>query len=410
MTIFFLESLKQKKHITIFGSSKQGKTCLRKKYIRENKYITVHCGNITNLRGINEQILKQAGYEITLQQTKSSQTQFTGGFEAGVNIFVQAKFNASVTSNTDKSETSAPLNLDIRNTNDIIKALQKINFEKIILIEDFHYLNHDTQLEFVNSLKIYYDESHIKFIIVGVWLDENKIITLNGDLAGRVVSLNADKWDSESLKKVIERGCEILNIEFDDNLIDTIIEYSFDNIYIVQELCLRICKASGILRTYFSPYFRRSPTELEDYNGDIIEIDEGENNKFYIAENLAISDITKDIVNQHSGRYNKFIAQFVAHKEETKIVAKELIKMVVNSDVTTLQDGFYISNIIEKINKPIVDEVSLLPILNNIIEFQTGIKPMVLDFDKSIRRLSIVDREFIIWVSYADPTSLNKFL
>lgn len=58
-------NLNRDKHITIFGSSKQGKTCLRKHCLNENDYILVQCSNRWSLSDLNANILKRAGYELT---------------------------------------------------------------------------------------------------------------------------------------------------------------------------------------------------------------------------------------------------------------------------------------------------------------------------------------------------------
>lgn len=58
-------NLNRNKHITIFGSSKQGKTCLRKHCLNENQYILVQCSNRWSLSDLNANILKRAGYELT---------------------------------------------------------------------------------------------------------------------------------------------------------------------------------------------------------------------------------------------------------------------------------------------------------------------------------------------------------
>ncbi len=60
-----LFNLNRDKHITIFGSSKQGKTCLRKHCLNENDYILVQCSNRWSLSDLNANILKRAGYELT---------------------------------------------------------------------------------------------------------------------------------------------------------------------------------------------------------------------------------------------------------------------------------------------------------------------------------------------------------
>ena len=40
-----IDSLTSDKHLVIYGSSKQGKTCLRKHCLDENDYIIVTCSN-----------------------------------------------------------------------------------------------------------------------------------------------------------------------------------------------------------------------------------------------------------------------------------------------------------------------------------------------------------------------------
>lgn len=59
----FKNNLNRQKHITIFGSSKQGKTCLRKQCLKSEEYILVQCSNKWSLSDLNSNILKRAGYE-----------------------------------------------------------------------------------------------------------------------------------------------------------------------------------------------------------------------------------------------------------------------------------------------------------------------------------------------------------
>ena len=42
-------------------------------------------------------------------------------------------------------------------------------------------------------------QSNFTFIIVGVWLDENRLVQYNGDLTGRVLAVNADAWSRDEL-------------------------------------------------------------------------------------------------------------------------------------------------------------------------------------------------------------------
>src|SRR4051794_26154396 len=72
----FVSSLARDKHIVVFGSSKQGKTCLRKNTLRDDDYIVVTCSNKWNLSALHSAILKQAGYTVEQSTTKTAEGNF----------------------------------------------------------------------------------------------------------------------------------------------------------------------------------------------------------------------------------------------------------------------------------------------------------------------------------------------
>src|SRR5215813_3701987 len=66
-----VDNLTRDKHIIIYGSSKQGKTCLRKHCLQDDDYIHVQCQNTWDISKLNEQILKSAGCEVETSHSKS---------------------------------------------------------------------------------------------------------------------------------------------------------------------------------------------------------------------------------------------------------------------------------------------------------------------------------------------------
>lgn len=67
-----IQSLARGEHLVIFGSSKQGKTCLRKRNINEGKVVAVNCSNKWQLADLHSAILKQAGFELTQSTSKAT--------------------------------------------------------------------------------------------------------------------------------------------------------------------------------------------------------------------------------------------------------------------------------------------------------------------------------------------------
>ena len=127
--------------------------------------------------------------------------------------------------------------------------LKRIDFKKFVVLEDFHYLPQETQEQFAFALKTIHETSKITFIIVAVWREENRLIVHNGDLAGRVISVDVDTWTTADLLKVIAAGEVLLNVQFPDNFKYSLIDNSLNSVYIVQDCCYKACKQYGVSET-----------------------------------------------------------------------------------------------------------------------------------------------------------------
>lgn len=161
-------NLNRDKHITIFGSSKQGKTCLRKHCLNENDYILVQCSNRWSLSDLNANILKRAGYELT----ESTNVTYEGKAKVSASVkILDATLGGEAGGGATKNVTHRQLELDLSDVNDIIGALNEANFHQYIVLEDFHYLKSEVQKDFAIELKAFHESSKLCFIIVGVWLD-----------------------------------------------------------------------------------------------------------------------------------------------------------------------------------------------------------------------------------------------
>jgi hypothetical protein len=249
-----LDNLTRDKHVIIYGSSKQGKTCLRKHCLQEDDYIVVQCQNTWDIAKLNEQILKSAGCEVETSHSKSVdgktklQVKAKGGFKFfGVKSEIEGGSEGE--RGTSETVTQEPLQLDPGDPNDLARALKGIGFSKFVVLEDFHYLPQEVQEQFSFSLKTIHETSKITFIIVAVWREENRLIVYNGDLAGRVVSVDADSWSASDLMKVFAEGEALLNIEFPAAFKAELIQRSLNSVYILQNCCYKACRESGIVET-----------------------------------------------------------------------------------------------------------------------------------------------------------------
>ena len=390
----FVNSLTESKHIVIYGSSKQGKTSLRKYNLRADEYITITCSNTTTLSHLQSAILKEAGYTVEQSSTRtiSGESKINAHIRGGINIGVArigSDVGGEITSADGTAITEIALELDPSDTNDIIRALRDISFEKFIVIEDFHYLPIKTQEEFSFALKAFHENSSLTFIIVGVWLDENRLVQYNGDLTGRVLAVDADRWSAEQLREVIAKGEELLNIRINSDTAEAIVTSCFESVYIVQSACYQVCVDAGVYSTAAEPK--------------------------EIGAGADVTSIVQSIVNEQSARYEAFLNAFSEGFQETQLeMYRWLLLPILAASSTQLEAGLSWSTV-----KRLIDEHhpaspinagSLIQALKYVSSLQTTkkINPIIIDYDQTKKRLNVVDRGFLIWLNYQDRTSVRE--
>lgn len=390
----FVENLGRKKHIVVYGSSKQGKTSLRKYWLSEEDHVVISCLNTMSLFDLHSAILKRVGYKIEQSQSKTSSGTFKVNAEfkgsAKVPIVAQASGSASVDYERDNQKTTVHVNLelDLNDVNDVIAALKEISFNKYIVLEDFHYLPVTAQQNFSFSLKSFHENSEICFIVIGVWREKNRLIYYNGDLAGRVVSVDADAWSPDELQEVISAGESLLNISFDRTFLEDMINNAFDTVYLVQEACLAACQADGVHQTCATYMTVGTNSDAKSY--------------------------IKEVVASQAGRYTAFIQNFSEGFQKTELdMYKWLLRAVMSFEAETLEKGLRRGEVAAAIkqfhpNGENLNDGNITQSLQNTASLQVAknVRPIILDYDQTSKTLNVVDRSFLIWLAHQDRQQL----
>jgi hypothetical protein len=388
-----IENLTRDKHLIIYGSSKQGKTSLRKHCLQESDYIIVQCSNKWALHDLLSNVLKRAGFQVEQSEKKTVSGQHKITASIGANFFgLGSSVGGEKEDSSTVEKTINNLDLDPADVNDVIAALKKINFTRYIVLEDFHYLPIETQQDFAVALKAFHEVSKICFIIIGVWLEEGRLVVYNGDLTGRIVAINADKWADGELRSVIQEGERLLNIQFDAGFKDSVLKESYGSVYIVQEVCRLACVRSGITGT------RSSLTT--------------------IGQTLNVRELIKEVVDQQRGRYMSFLSQFAEGFQQTRLeMYKWLLYPIISATPAKLDEGFKYAEIRLALRERHPSGESLNPgnitqALQSTASLQVAkdIKPIILDYDQTNLRLNVVDRGFVIWLNNQDKQQLFEQL
>lgn len=390
----FIDSLSREKHLIVHGGSKQGKTSLRKYNLKDDDYFVVACQNRWDVAELNAAILKKVGYQVTQSDEKTA----SGKHKISIKIEGKGKIpfisEAGAIGEYEKESTSEtksqtrPLDLDPSDTNDIIAALESLGIKQYIILEDFHYLPVETQRDFSFALKAFHEQSKFTFVIIGVWKEENRLTRFNGDLTNRVIPIDADNWQPKELIEVIEAGEPLLNIKFDDQFKAELANGCFNSVYIVQEACYRVCEDAGVFET----------------QAELKTIQPQSRAEIYI----------KKVVQEQSGRYRAFVSKFAAGFSPTKLeMYKWIIFSVLRAEVSVLEKGLRLSQIVRAIKSSHPEGSSLQTAnvtnaLTNVssLQSQMDIRPIVLDYDENERRLDVVDKGLLVWLSVVDKDEL----
>lgn len=396
----FTRSLTRDKHVVIYGSSKQGKTSLRKKCVPDDDYIVVSCLNTMTLAELHGSILKSIGYRVEQSQVRTIGNHFKYNIElkgsGKIPFLAEASSKASVEKGRDGSTetTFAKLEVDLMDVNDIISSANEAGFEKYIVLEDFHYLPVETQKDFSFALKAFHENSRLCFIVIGVWREKNRLVYYNGDLTDRVVSIDADAWKPAEIAEMIELGEQLLNVQFAQEFKTSLLQSCFDSVYLAQEACHKACMSAGVSETTDAPQTA--------------------------GVNVDCRAMIKDIVADQAGRYSAFLTNF-AEGFSTQVGGLEMYKWVLYSVLSAepeaLESGIRRGAVSAAIKArhprgfSLNDRnVTIALQITASLQVQKSIRPIILDYDQTTRVLNVVDRSFIIWLAYQDRNELLREL
>ncbi|WP_367303122.1 ATP-binding protein [Bacillus haynesii] len=376
-------------HIVVFGETKVGKSHLRKKYITPNKEtVEIDCTKGVDLYEIYNQILYKCGIETSETLTSSIErgTRLNKDAEASLFQFLKAKLSGELTETQVISEVARktiPKTTSVR----LVEALKEKNI-KFIVLDDFHYLKLVDQYLLAYDLKMFY-QSGIRFIIIGTKINKGYFEKFNGELSQRIDYIDATRWSEKDLKIIKERGCEVLNIDISDEIIDYFIDASSGIVAVYQQLLSHFCIANNIRKT----------------------------NEEYIV----LNDLDKAIkCNENyyltlSEHYLKRIQDIADGERKAKLkLYYYIIKVVLTSDVEIAKKGFSFQYLFDNLKNihPIksINHGALTSVLNHFDELQSkkDIFPKV--FTYYDKRLYVSDSLFYYILKHFNKEKIDDVL
>ncbi|WP_168397274.1 hypothetical protein [Acinetobacter indicus] len=390
----FKDAITDGNEVIVYGSSKQGKTSLILKHLNESDYVKVECSPQTQTIDIYKSILRQM--DITFQESEIMESTIEHGgkiaanFKVKIPLFVDSNIGGEVADKqSDKlSKKDVYIEYNLSLAQDISELLKKINFEKYIILENFHYLPQDVQEALAFDLRTFQDH-HIIFIILGIWREANRLVQFNGDLLDRVTEIPVEPWSAEDFKKVIHNGASLLNVDFSD-IEAQLIEDSFDSIGVVQEIAKLCCQVAGVYET------ARKTVKLNTVHLEKALKQKAEDYGVRHIRNFeAFVDITRKTSNQ-SGKPSLAFPYY-------------FIKLLLSHKFDEIEKGLSRATLLEEIRKihhrpEDVRSGDLGAFLHNISQHQISkkIQPPFVDYDRGGKILKVIDSSMYFFLKHCD--------
>jgi len=239
---------------------------------------------------------------------------------------------------------------------------------------------------------------NIRFIILGVWREQNRLSQFNGDLVDRVEEVTVEPWSKQDFFKIVEKGSEALNITIDEKITKECEKSSFKNVGIFQELIKETCLNARI---------NNRKKELTAITSD----------------NFLLKAVENKIVN-YSSRHER-VLETISAGDDTDDYADEppyllyyyIVDVLLDIGYEGIKNGLPITQLLSKIkakhHRPEKLKLRhLAKALNQIVEFQgfKSVNPPILSYDRNTRLLQVVDSTFFFFLKHQKLHLIRELL
>jgi hypothetical protein len=237
-----LEKALDKGHmlISISGPTKSGKTVLCRKIVPADEAIWLHGGEYSNEKEFWDDLANKLELfsEEENAHSKASDSTTTGKlgvFGVGIDHAEKSQFSRTVRRRSTYTNKTA-----------VLASLGKNS--KIIIIDDFHYLDTSVQSAIVRALKSKIFEG-LRVVVLAVPHRAYDAVRVENEMTGRVQQIRIQKWSPEELSEIARSGLAELNATMSDDLVSVLVDQAFGSPHLMQDFCYNASYEAGVKET-----------------------------------------------------------------------------------------------------------------------------------------------------------------
>ncbi len=319
--------------------------------------------------------------EVERKSSDASVSKISASAEAGIKLLAKVTGKAEGEFTSQTAITTKSVGKDAADLEFIASLIRTSG--RMLVIEDFHYLPQEQQRRFAFDLKTLWDYKTF-VLIVGVWISENMLITLNPDLSDRIEELSVT-WRSAELQQVLQKGCEKLNLRPTEEVAARLAEISYESVGLLQKLALRM---------------------LDDELGITEAAPEGE--EVVVSRVAAVDDAAMHVAEQLNQLYQTFarrVADGIRKRKNATGIYAHAMAAAMSADDHALVNGLSAKAIFEIAHKrqQRVQLSNLKAVLAKFADLQVDEqgRGLVLAYEPHDEILSVVDKQLLLYRRFA---------
>jgi hypothetical protein len=227
--------------VSLSGPSKSGKTVLVEKVVGRDSLITITGASIDSPDEVWNRILDWMNVPNSTASADSSGWKLGGNVAKEIAVGIPSVAQVKVGGGGEGEKSGGSTNTATSERRGLAQVIAEIaDSEFVILIDDFHYMRRDVQVEVAKSLKEAVRQN-LKIVTAAVTHRGDDVVRANPELRGRVLGINLGYWQSSELRQIAEKGFEMMGATIPIEFVDKLVAEAAGSPQLMQSLCLQSC-------------------------------------------------------------------------------------------------------------------------------------------------------------------------
>lgn len=231
--------LKNGNLISITGGTKTGKTVLCNRVVGRDSFIKISGSQIDCREKFWQLIAEKLELPEEISISYATQSQDNQKTALSAKTALLNILSSGINTENGSSQTASEnMTRKILRSNTLIMDLL-IKSRIVLVIDDFHYIDKETQLYLARTLKAEIFNG-LRAIILSLPHRADDAIRLNPDLIGRMSFIELAPWSKDELKEIARKGFSLLKMDITEDTLDYIATESALSPQLMQENCFNI--------------------------------------------------------------------------------------------------------------------------------------------------------------------------